>query len=65
MLAVEDKYQQFKDLNKMIIKPAIASPLKYCARYCTQRNSSRFSSFLMITDLSQRRSIASLSLASA
>ncbi|WP_454770898.1 hypothetical protein [Escherichia coli] len=24
MLAVEDKYQQFKDLNKMIIKPAIA-----------------------------------------
>ncbi|WP_454770879.1 replication initiation protein [Escherichia coli] len=23
MLAVEDKYQQFKDLNKMIIKPAI------------------------------------------
>ena len=29
-----------------------ASPLKYCARYCTQRNSSRFSSFLMITDLS-------------
>ncbi|WP_454770881.1 RepB family plasmid replication initiator protein [Escherichia coli] len=22
MLAVEDKYQQFKDLNKMIIKPA-------------------------------------------
>jgi len=24
MLAIEDKYQQFKDLNKMIIKPAIA-----------------------------------------
>lgn len=24
MLATEDKYQQFKDLNKMIIKPAIA-----------------------------------------
>ena len=24
MLAVEEKYQQFKDLNKMIIKPAVA-----------------------------------------
>ena len=24
MLAMEAKYQQFKDLNKMIIKPAIA-----------------------------------------
>lgn len=24
MLAVKDKYQQFKDLNKMIIKPAVA-----------------------------------------
>lgn len=24
MLAIEDKYEQFKDLNKMIIKPAIA-----------------------------------------
>ncbi|MGK3681399.1 replication initiation protein, partial [Escherichia coli] len=33
---------------------ALASPLAYCARYWIQRNSSRFSSFLRMIDLSHK-----------